>query len=189
MYGNYDDWLSMFTVILLSCYDWLCMFIVILLSCYDWLFMFTIILLSCYDWLCKCTVILLSCYDWLCKCTVILLSCYDWLCMFTVILLSCYDWLCMFTVRHHSNWSGLNLQVGKPQEKVILNLYKWTLCVYSFGQRSLWLAYEKIPLSLSSFYIGNPKICKHKKKYKKKWKKWPMSTQNMAKKTTKKITK
>ena len=32
----------------------------------------------------------------------------------------------------------------------------------TFGQRSLWLAYEKIPLSLSSFYIGNPNICKHK---------------------------
>ena len=27
----------------------------------------------------------------------------------------------------------------------------------------MWLAYEKIPLSLSSFYIGIPKICKHKK--------------------------
>ena len=32
---------------------------------------------------------------------------------------------------------------------------------------------EKIPLSLSSFYIGNPKICKHKKKYKKKFKNGP----------------
>ena len=40
---------------------------------------------------------------------------------------------------------------------------KCTLCVYPFGQRSLWLAYAKIPLSLSSFYIGNPNICKHKK--------------------------
>ena len=34
------------------------------------------------------------------------------------------------------------------------------------------MAYEKIPLSLSSFHIGNPKICKHKKNTK---------TQNMAK--------
>ena len=30
------------------------------------------------------------------------------------------------------------------------------------------MAYEKIPLSLSSFYIGNPKICKHKKNTNKK---------------------
>ena len=41
------------------------------------------------------------------------------------------------------------------------------MCVYPFGQRSLWLAYEKIPLSLPSFYIGNPNICKHKKIQKK----------------------
>ena len=27
----------------------------------------------------------------------------------------------------------------------------------------MWLAYERIPLSLPPFYIGNPKICKHKK--------------------------
>ena len=38
------------------------------------------------------------------------------------------------------------------------------MCVYPFGQKSLWMAYERIPLSLSSFYIGNPNICKHKKK-------------------------
>ena len=57
--------------------------------------------------------------------------------------------------------------------------------VYPFGQRSLWLAYEKIPLSLSSFYIGNPNICKHKK-IQNKIKKWPMSLQNRAKKHTKK---
>ena len=40
-------------------------------------------------------------------------------------------------------------------------------------KRSLRLTYEKIPLSLSSFYIGNPNICKHKKKYKKKLKNGP----------------
>ena len=50
----------------------------------------------------------------------------------------------------------------------------------------MWLAYEKIPLSLSSFYIGNPNICKHKK-IQKKIKKWPMSSQDRAKKITKKI--
>ena len=33
---------------------------------------------------------------------------------------------------------------------------------------------------LSSFYIGNPKNCKHKK-IQKIYKKWPMLTQNMAK--------
>ena len=42
-----------------------------------------------------------------------------------------------------------------------------------FGQRSLWLAYERIPLSLSSFYIGNPNICKHKKQNTKKLKNDP----------------
>ena len=53
-------------------------------------------------------------------------------------------------------------------------------CISTFGQRSLWLAYEKIPLS--SFYIGDPKNCKHKKyKKKPKKKKWPMPTQDMAK--------
>ena len=32
---------------------------------------------------------------------------------------------------NHSNWSGINLQVGKPQEKVILNQNKLTLlCLY-----------------------------------------------------------
>ena len=46
------------------------------------------------------------------------------------------------------------------------------------------LAYEKIPLSLSSFYIGNPNICKHKK-IQKKLKKWPMSSQNRANKLQK----
>ena len=59
-----------------------------------------------------------------------------------------------------------------------------TRCVYPFGQRSLWLAYEKIPLSLSSFYIGNPNICKYKK-IQKKSKKWPMSSQDRAKKNNK----
>ena len=49
----------------------------------------------------------------------------------------------------------------------------------------MWLAYEKIPLSLSSFYIGNPNICKHKK-IQKKIKKWPMSSQDRAKKKKKK---
>ena len=39
-----------------------------------------------------------------------------------------------------------------------------TMTISTFGRRSLRLAYEKIPLS--SFYIGNPKNCKHKK-YKK----------------------
>ena len=57
-----------------------------------------------------------------------------------------------------------------------------------FGQRSLWLAYEKIPLSLSSFYIGNPNICKHKK-IQKKIKKWPMSSHRTGLKKKKKATK
>ena len=35
---------------------------------------------------------------------------------------------------------------------------------------------------ISYFYIGNPKNCKHKKNIQKKNKKWPMSTENMAKK-------
>ena len=42
------------------------------------------------------------------------------------------------------------------------------MCVYPFGQRSLWLAYGNFPLSPSSFYIGNPNICKHKKNTQKK---------------------
>ena len=49
----------------------------------------------------------------------------------------------------------------QSQEKVNFKL-TYAHCVYPFGQRSLWLACKKIPLSLSSFYIGNPNICKHK---------------------------
>ena len=39
------------------------------------------------------------------------------------------------------------------------------MTISTFGQRFLWLAYEKIPLS--SFYIGSHKNCKHKKYNKK----------------------
>ena len=67
----------------------------------------------------------------------------------------------------------------QSQEKVNFKL-TYAHCVYPFGQRSLWLACKKIPLSLSSFYIGNPNICKHKNIQ--KLKKWPMSSQDRAKK-------
>ena len=60
-----------------------------------------------------------------------------------------------------------------------------TRCVYPFGQRSLWLAYEKIPLSLSSFYIGNPNICKYKK-IQKKSKNGPCHRKTGLKKNNKK---
>ena len=55
----------------------------------------------------------------------------------------------------------------------------------SFRTKIPVLAYEKIPLSLSSFYIGNPNICKHKK-IQKKIKKMAHVIARQGKKITKK---
>ena len=43
----------------------------------------------------------------------------------------------------------------------------YTTTISTFGQRSLWLAYEKIPLSSFFFLYRNPKNCKHKKEIQK----------------------
>ena len=63
---------------------------------------------------------------------------------------------------HHLNWSGINLRVSKPQENVNFILKQ---IIHNkpptFGQRSLWLAYDKNPLFRPS--ISGMPNCKHKK--------------------------
>ena len=65
---------------------------------------------------------------------------------------------------YHLNWSGINLQVGKPQENVKFKFKQIRRNKPpTSGQRFLCLSYEKIPLFLLSI-SGIPKIVKNENK-------------------------
>ena len=82
---------------------------------------------------------------------------------------------------HHLNLSGINLQVGKPQENVNfkLKLINTTNHLLSDKDPCGWPMRRF--LFFSSFYIGNPKNCEHKK-YKKTIKKGPYQHKTWQKK-------